>query len=374
LRIVHVSTLFTPFVGGLEIAVQKVAEEQAKLGCEVCVITSDAHAKNRPKVEKGLITVIRVRSLKNSYPYLIVPREIPKDILKSVDIVAGWGHTYYFNYKIIKAAKDLGKLVGMYFIGVDYLQHHYNLLFRVFGFQYQKILTKRLAEIVDMAFTTNKFERELLRNRYGLDSFVIPHGVDEIYLKSPNMAKQFRDKYAIDGRIVAYIGRIHPTKGVGVLIRAFAKVSKTELDLKLVIAGKGDTKYLEKCLNIARRLGLDDKVKYLGYIPEEDKIGLIDASELIVIPSKHAGESYPIIVDEVKARGKPLVVTNYGALPYRIKNMAEGIVVNADANSLASGIKYVLKNVNAFKTVEKPCTWRDVAKKLLNLYGEMIKK
>jgi len=56
---------------------------------------------------------------------------------------------------------------------------------------------------------------------------------------------------------------------------------------------------------------------------------------LVVIPSKHAGESYPIIIDEVKARGKPLVVTNYGALPYRVKNMVEGIVVNADVDSLA---------------------------------------
>jgi len=374
MKLVYISTLFFPFVGGLEIAVQKVAEEQAKLGHEVTVVTSNAYAEDRPKVEKDLITVIRVKSWKDPYPYLIVPREIPKDVLKNADIVVGWGHTYYFVYRMVKEVKNLGKPVGMYFIGVDYLQHHYNPLFRVLGFQYQKTLTKRLAEIVDIAFTTNEFEKELLKARYGLDSFVIPHGVDEIYFRLPNMAKYFRDKYNVDGRIISYIGRIHPTKGVDLLIKAFAKVTKTEPDLKLVIAGKGDEKYLRKCLNTAKRLGIDNKIRYLGYIPEEDKIGLIDASELVVIPSRHAGESYPIIVDEVKARGKPLVVTNYGALPYRVKSMVEGIVVNANADSLAEGIAYALKNIDMFKVIERPYTWSEVAKRLVDLHIEVAQQ
>ena len=371
LRIVHVSTLLYPFVGGLERAVQRVAEEQAKLGHEVIVVTSDAYAEDRPKVEMSLITVVMVKGWKNPYPYLIVPREIPRDVLKNADIVIGWGHTYYFVYRMVKEAKDLGKPVGMYFIGVDYLQRHYNPLFRLLGFQYQKTLTKRLVEIVDVAFTTNEFEKELLKTRYGLDPFVVPHGVDEMYFRLPNMAKHFRSKYNVDGRIISYIGRIHPTKGVDLLIKAFAKIVKIEPDLKLVIAGKGDEKYLRKCLNIAKKLGIDNKIRYLGYIPEEDKIGLIDASEVVVIPSRHAGESYPLIIDEVKARGKPLVVTSYGALPYMIKNVVEGIVVSADANSLAKEITYVLNNIDMFRIVEKPYTWSEVAKKLVDLYFEV---
>ena len=364
MRTVHVSTLFAPFVGGLEIAAQKVAEEMAKLSHEVCVVTSDSYAEDRPRVEKDLITVVRVKSWKNPYPYLIVPREIPRDVLKYADIVVGWGHTYYFVYKMIKIAKNVGKPVGLYFIGVDYLRHHYNPLFRLLGFQYQKMLTKRFVNIVDVAFATNEIERRLLRKRYGLDSFVIPHGVDEIYFKLPNMAKEFRNKYAVDGKIVAYIGRIHPTKGVDLLIKAFAKVSVMEPDLKLVIAGKGDAGYLKKCLNLTKKLGIGGRVKYLGYIPEEDKIGLIDASELVVLPSRHAGESYPIVVDEVKAREKPLVVTNYGALPYRVKNMVEGVVVNANADSIARGIKYVLDNISSFKVIEAPRKWSDIAREL----------
>jgi len=374
LKIAHVSTLFYPFIGGLEKAVQRVAEEQAKLGHEVYVITSHIYAEDRPKAERGLINIIRVDSWKNPYPYLIIPREIPEDILKSVDIVIGWGHTYYFVYRIIKEAKEkFKKVVGVYFIGVDYLRHHYNPLFRVLGYQYQKWITKRLAKVVDIAFATNEFERELLKERYSLEASMLPHGVDDIYFKLPDMANQFREKYGIKGRIIAYIGRIHPTKGLDLLIKAFAKISEAEPDLILVIAGKGDSRYLRKCLGIAKKLGIGDKVRYLGYLPEEDKIGLIDASEIIVIPSRHAGENYSILTDEVKARKKPLVVTNYGALPYRVRNMIEGVVVNADVESLVRGIKWALDNLHIFKVVEAPQTWSEIAKKLIEICEKAMK-
>jgi len=372
LKIVHISTLFFPFVGGLERAVQKVAEEQAKIGHEVYVVSSDVYAQNMPKIRRNLVTVIRVKAWKNPYPYLIVPREFPVDVFKETDIVVGWGHTYYFVYKMIEKAKAAGVPVGVYFIGVDYLRNHYNLVFRLVGYQYQRALTKRLAKIVDIAFTTNEYERKLLKRKYGLNSFVIPHGVDEIYFKLPNTAKNFREKYGVDSRIIAYIGRVHPTKGIDLLIKAFAKVSRVEPDLQLLIAGKGDEKYLKKCLNIARKSGIEDRVRYLGYLPEEDKIGLIDAAELIVLPSRHAGESYTLIIDEVKARRKPLVVTNYGTLPFRVKNLVEGVIVNADPDSLANGIKYALDNVKAFRVVEPPRTWDSIAKEFTELLEKVI--
>ena len=240
LKIVHVSTLFSPVIGGIEIAAQKTAEEQAKLGNEVYVVTSEAYAENRPRVEKELVIVVRVGTWKNPYPYLIVPKEIPTDVLKGADIVVGWGHTYYFVYRMVKEAKKIKIPTSVYFIGVDYLKHHYNPIFRLLGYQYQRTLTKRLTKIVDIAITTNEVEKELLKDRYGLDSFVVPHGVDEIYLKLPNMAKQFREKYGVNERIIGYIGRIHPTKGLDLLIKAFAKISDLNPDLILIIAGKGD--------------------------------------------------------------------------------------------------------------------------------------
>jgi glycosyltransferase involved in cell wall biosynthesis len=372
MNIVHISTLYFPFLGGLEVAVQKIAENQAKLGHDVNVLTSNQYASDRCKVEQlNGVKVHRIGSIRLHYPFLTVPIEEVNDLLKEADVIHGWGHTYYFVYRILTKAKKLGKPTVTYFIGVDYLKHHYNPLIRFTGFRYQKSITKRMVKVTDLALVTNDYEKNILEKEYGIESTILPHGVSELYFKTPDMARSFREKYKIEGKIIAYIGRIHSTKGLDLLIKAFREVAKHEADVVLLIAGKGDIKYLNKCINLANKFGIGDKVKYLGYLSEEDKIGLIDASEVVVIPSRHSGESYPLIVDEVKARGKPLVVTDYGALPNRIVNSIEGVVVNANVNSLARGIRYALFNSRSFKILTNLYTWTEIAEKLITIYDNV---
>lgn len=375
MKIAHISTLYYPFVGGLEIAVQQVAEEQAKLGHEVFVVTSDASGvRTGIEVING-VTIIRIKSLKSRYPYLIVPRSIPKTILKNVDVIHGWSHTYYFVYSLSKYSKNiLNKPLAMYFIGVDYLKKHFNPFIRFFGYQYQKIITRHLAKMVNLATVTNEYEKDFLKEKYDLKSTVLPHGVSEHYLSMPNMEENFRNKYGIDEKIIAFIGRIHPTKGLDLLIKAFAKVIERRWNVFLVVAGRGDINYLKKCMKLVENLSLENKVKYLGYISDEDKIGLIDSSEFIVIPSRHAGENYSLVIDEVKARGKPLIVTNYGVLPHRIINLTEGVIVNATVDSLTEGLCYALSNVHSFHIRSKIFTWREIASKMLTLYQSIVRQ
>jgi glycosyltransferase involved in cell wall biosynthesis len=372
MNIVHISTLYFPFLGGLEVAVQKIAENQAKLGHNVSILTSNQYASDRCKVEQfNGVKVYRIGSLGLHYPFLTVPVEEVNDLLKEADVIHGWGHTYYFVYRILTKAKKLGKPTVTYFIGVDYLKHHYNPLIRFFGFRYQKSITKRMVKVTDLALVTNDYEKNILEKKYGIESTVLPHGVSVQYFETPNMARSFRERYGVEGKIVAYIGRIHPTKGLDLLIKAFIEVVKHESDVVLLIAGKGDIKYLDKCINLAKRFGVEDKVRYIGYLSEEDKIGLIDASEFVVIPSRHSGESYPLIIDEVKAREKPLIVTNHGALPNRIVNSIEGVVVNANVSSLARGIRYALSNSKSFKVLSNLYTWSEIAEKLVTIYKDV---
>ena len=374
MKIVHVSTLFSPFVGGLEIAVQRVAEEQAKLGHEVYIITSNAYAEDRSKIEEELMTIVRVDSWKNPYPYLIVPREIPKGILRKADVVFGWGHSYYFVYRIVKKAKvEFKKPIIQYFIGVDYLKYHYNPLIKTIGYTYQKILTKHFVKITDLALVTNNYEKRLLKERYNLDAIVIPHGIDEVYLKLPNIAENFRRKYGVEGEIIAFIGRIHSTKGLDLLIKAFTGVATKMPNTVLVIAGSGDEKYLEKCMRLAKRLGVKERVKYVGRISEEDKIALIDASNIIVLPTKHAGESYPLLLNEVLARGKKLIITKSNIASKWIEELGIIRVVNSESHEIAKAIiNELMYSESKAKCKYNVLTWREIAKKLLVIYEELL--
>jgi len=368
--VVQVFHSFYPVLGGIEKAMQRIGEELAKIGHEVYVITSTLGAENKPRLEEANgINIHRVKAWTLHYPDLTIPREIPLELLRRADVVQGWDQNSFFTYRILREAMGFGKPLAMYFIGVDYLRNHYSPLIRVFGYRYQVWVTKKVAELVDLALVTNEYDRGILKERYGLESVVLPHGVDEAYLKTPNMAERFREKYRIDGRIISYIARIHSTKGLDLLIGAFAEVVKQVPCAVLVVAGKGDEGYLKKCLKLAEKLRIRDRVRYLGYISEEDKIALIDASEVVVLPTRHAGESYPLLLDEVASRGKPMVVTNASrALASRAKELGL-VVASPDVHSLASSIIKVLTGLEGCTCKEhRVYTWGEIAQKLLEIY------
>jgi glycosyltransferase involved in cell wall biosynthesis len=377
MKIIHVFHNYYPVVGGLERAVQSLAEELAKMGHEVRVITSRLGAGNRPKEEViNKVYVRRVKALRPRFSDLTIPVDLPKRILKDADIIICWSQNSYFTYKICKYAKEIGKKLVVYFIGVDYLEHHYDALIRVLGRLYQKLITRKMVNLADVALVTNNYERKLLKERYSVDSIVLPHGIDDAYLKLHNMADNFRKKYGIEGNIVAFIGRIHPTKGLDLLIKAFTGVAMKMPNTVLVIAGSRDEKYLEKCVRLAERLGVKERVKYVGRISEEDKIALIDASDIIVLSTRHAGESYPLLINEVLARGKRLIVTRGSIASKWIEESGIARVVNADPRDLAQAIIDELKlesdsATSTRKAVEIP-TWRDVAYRLLELSQRIL--
>ncbi|ADV64736.1 glycosyltransferase family 4 protein [Desulfurococcus mucosus] len=382
MRIVHIFHNYCPVVGGLEKAVQKVAEEQTKMGHEVHVITSNYGANGRPKEEVlNGVYVHRVRSWRLGFADLTIPLEYPVDLFEKVDVVHSWSQNSLFTYLMSKKAKRLRKPVVVYFLGVSYLRHHYNLLIRIFGYFYQRMVERGVVELADMALATNEYEAELLREKYGVKATVVPHGIDEIYLNTLDMSARFREKYRINNRIIAYVGRIHYTKGLDLLLKAFAQIAKQVDDTVLVIAGKGDKKYFDKCMHLAEKLGVSSRVIYVGFLTEEDKIGLIDASDVVVLPSRHAGESFPLLVYEVISRLRPIVVTNAGMLGYHVRNGEDGFVVAVDdLQGLSNAILAILKDrdlreyikLNLIERRRVLWLWRDVASKFIDLYKPLV--
>ena len=339
MKIVHVHHHYWPVVGGLERSIESIAKELVKLGHDVHVITSMFGAEGRPREEVvDNVYIHRVEALRLHFPDLTIPLKVPREVLEKADVIICWNQNSYFTYRVCKDAKRLRKTLAVYFIGVDYLKHHYNPFIRVFGFPYQKWITQKIARLADVALTTNEYEKKLLEDKYSVNAIVLPHGIDEEYLKLPNMAETFRNKYGIYGRIITYIGRIHPTKGLDLLLKAFAYVAREVPDTILVIAGRGDDKYLRRCLKIAEKAGVRDRLRILGYIGEEDKIALIDASDIIVLPTKHAGESFPLIIPEVLARGKDIIITSGSIASIWIRDLGIARVVEANHISIAKAV------------------------------------
>lgn len=379
--IVFVHQTFWPVLGGCEIAMLKIAEELAKRNHEVHILSSTLYAKERPRHEKiGRVNIHRVRGFSIFYSDLTIPYDLPSGLLREADIVHGWSQNSLFTYIVCRRAKKYKKPIIIYFMGVDYLQRHFNPLIRIFGFSYQKNITRKVVELTDLALVTNEYERFLLKTRYSMDAVVLPHGVDEKYFVLPNMAKEFREKYGIRERVIAYIGRLHPTKGVDQLIRSLKYVVSQLPDVVLVMAGRGEPRYEHKLRKLIESLNLSTKVLFLGYISEYDKIALIDSSDIVVLPTRHAGENYSLIIDEVSARGKDVLLIGAStALVYRIKKERKGLIIDpGNSQLLAHALIQCIENRPFINSVRsdyiKVFSWRNIAIKLLDLYSSLVNR
>jgi len=121
-----------------------------------------------------------------------------------------------------------------------------------------------------------------------------------------------RKRYPIPGTYVIYVGTLQPRKNLARLLDAFAVLVKQGRDVHLVIAGKKGWLY-ELLFAHVHQLGLEERVHFTGYVPQEDLPALITGARAFVLPSLYEGFGLPIL--EAMACGTPVVCSNVSSLP-----------------------------------------------------------
>ena len=311
MKIVYVHHHYWPVVGGLENVVKALAEGMAKLGHEVHVVTSPYGAGGRPREEEvNGVRVHRVKSARLHYPDLTYPLSYPLEALKGADIVHGHSQNSLFTAKVVEKAKKLGAKTVMHIIAINALNDHPTPWVRSLGPFYANYMVKKAIKLSDLRLVKSFRDLEILRSKYGAEAHYIPDSVSEEIVNAPNMAEEFRERYGIHEPFAVYIGRLHKLKGVDILIKAVSIAVKECPKLKAVIIGPGDQKPYRE---LAQRLGVKDNVVFLGYVDEKTKIGALDASIALVLPSVcNYVEVFSIVISEAWARNKPVIASAVG--------------------------------------------------------------
>ncbi len=139
-------------------------------------------------------------------------------------------------------------------------------------------------------------------------------------------------------RMILFLARIHPIKCADVLLRAFAGLE--DRDSILVVAGGGEPSLLDSLRRLAGELGVEERVRWLGFIGEAAKRWLLSRATVFALPS--ASENYGIAAVEAMQAGLPVIVTAGCGLADFVSRHGAGIVTDGSVAALRSALATLL--------------------------------
>ena len=210
---------------------------------------------------------------------------------------------------------------------------------------------------------------------------VIPNGINlEDYSSLPDAA-QFARRFPCckDRRIVLYLGRIHPLKGLAPLLDAWKQLDKYRRnDWILVVAGINQLGFEDNMKQKAEALGLQDDVLFAGPLYKQAKLEALSATSTFVLPS--FSEGFAITVLEAMACKLPLVITHQCNFN-EVETEGAGWVGQPNADSMAECLDAALSlsdterqatGQRGYELVRRKYTWDRVARELELVYNWML--
>ncbi len=183
----------------------------------------------------------------------------------------------------------------------------------------------------------NEAERLALR-RFGLRGpvAVIANAIDPPTAVDPAARPAWADMVPADARIMLFLGRLHPKKGVNLLLQAMARLPDgPEGPWHLVLAGWDQGGHLAQLQVLAGSLSLSDRVHAVGALHDDRKWIALQRADAFVLPS--LSEGMPMAVLEAWACGRPVLMTSACNLP---EGAAAGaaIIVDPTVSGLRDGL------------------------------------
>jgi glycosyltransferase involved in cell wall biosynthesis len=187
----------------------------------------------------------------------------------------------------------------------------------------------RLLRDAEAVLFTCERERQLARQSFWLyqaKERVIAYGTAAPPGEATQQREQFLQRWPqLRGqRLLLFLGRIHPKKGVDLLIEAFAAVARQEPMLQLVLAGPDQLGLQADLQRRAIQLDVADRLHWLGMLSGDLKWGAFHAAELFCLPSHQ--ENFGIAVAEALACGLPVAIAEPVNISGEVAEASAGLV------------------------------------------------
>lgn len=379
-RIMQVNKFYAPHIGGIERFVTQVAEglaEQVEMTVLVC--SEDNHYHEEKK--KG-VYIIRVPSLfkMGNLPIPFGLIHTFKKLSKDQDVV----HLHMpFPFG------DLACLLSGYRGKIIVWWHSDVVRQKKLMYLYKPIMLKMLKRADKIVVATEgHIKGSAYLKPFSEKCEIIPFGVElkmekraDAYIARKKLIyndmkngvnKNLREGQPRRTRFL-FVGRLVYYKGCDILIRAFSRLSQSEL----IMAGDGDM--VGECKLLAKKLGVEKRVSFLGKISEERLCQEYEECDVFVLPSVAKSEAFGLVQIEAMAFGKPVINTKLSSgVPYVSVNNVTGLTVKpGDEMALAEAMLWMEKHeeerekmgVEARRRMKEEYTMDTMLQRLKKLYG-----
>ncbi len=405
MKILMVSPVYPPSIGGIEQHVKFLSEQLRKDGHKARVLTTKIEAK-KPKKEEN---VSRLEVGIKNYPELATKgrKMVPKMAMEILSMQRKEKFDLIHSHcpftllasipaKVLFGAKLAVTIHGnwvncikgrRYFNGKICNTYAPEKCAKCLGKSRTEVKAKQFAlenslKFADGIISVSRDVKKSLKTGSKARQVVLPNVSGYTKVKNSRTAARKKLKTASNKKIALFVGGMFEEKGPHILLKAFAeaskKISNTELWLLYANSGKEFEKAFRKEV---QGLGLRKKVFFFEKIPHKKVMEeFLPAADAAVLPSLWP-EPCSSIATEAMVAGTALIASRTGGFPDLVKDGETGLLFPAGDSSLLGKllVKVLSKpalrkrlEANAAKAVREELNWRTVGKKTEDFYGELI--
>lgn len=382
MHILHVTPYYAPAYafGGVVRAVEGMAAALVARGHTVTVLTTDALDSQTRYTgaldeQRGGVRVVRARNFSpmlRGRTNLSTPQGMKRaavELIPQADVV----HLHEFrtveNLLIAPLATQFGKPVVVSPHGTLALDTGRGRVKAAWDRMMSPALAARTGHVLCLT-AHEREEAETLWRTFGSTTptfSIIPNGVNPDDYAHLTGGSKFRRKYGLENAIIClFMARLHPRKGLRVLVEAFRRAAVPRA--RLVIAGP-DEGALAEIMPL-----LNKRILVTGYLDGAERLGAFAAADVFTLPA--VGEGLPMVVLEAMAAGLPVIVSPGCNLP-EVMDYNAGVEVPPEVEPLADVLRALFTNPDARATMGAAArelvlsrfTWEGVGEQLEALYA-----
>jgi glycosyltransferase involved in cell wall biosynthesis len=300
MNILHVYKDYYPVVGGIENHLRQLAEAQAARGHSVTVLVTGPTWRTRIEQRGGVRVIFagRLAAVASTPLSLALPLALRRE---RPDITH-----LHFPYPVADAAQALFGRARRTVISYhsDIVRRSQKTILRLYAPLLRQTLARADAVIAASPayIVTSPFLAPIAER-----CTVIPYGIDPARFEAADPARVAAIRQEYGDRLILFVGHLRYYKGVDYLLEALP-----QLEARLLLAGDGSAQRRVEVEATARRLGVSERVSFLGRQAEDGLAALYQACDVFALPCTERSEAFGIVQLEAMAAGRPVVSCDVG--------------------------------------------------------------